>query len=182
MIDPAKTLSSSVIRDHREEMMSRIFSSFMLVFMFLFCACASGTSDHTPVGVERTAPAAEEQESMAIEAPATAATPIDGRWRLRQLRETPIPAMAARLVYVLEEGKGSYIKNGRTEGDGFTYTVEAERVMLNGAGEEALLDTGEQPVGFHHYNFTITGNTMEWSVPDPFSAAETKTIYVFERY
>ena len=61
--------------------------------------------------------------------------------------------------------------------------------MIDGAGEEGLLDTREEelletnetPKGVHHYKYTIAGNIMEWGIADPFSASEKKTIYIFER-
>lgn len=111
----------------------------------------------------------------------TSPTPIDGDWRLARIHETRIPALAARLVYTFEKGRGSLVKNGKPSGDGFDYTAASGRIRLSGAEQEALLDTMPGRDRYDHYNFTLSGGVMEWWVPDPFSPDEKKTVYVFER-
>jgi hypothetical protein len=107
--------------------------------------------------------------------------PLDGRWRLKRALGTPIPKMAFDMVYTFDGGRGSFEKNGKSSGDGFRYVAASGRITLDGAGDEGLLDAGQDSRHYSHYNYTISGREMSWWIHDSFSPADRKILYVFER-
>jgi hypothetical protein len=114
-------------------------------------------------------------------AESTCDKPIEGRWRLKQVIDTRIPAMAFRLIYTFNDGQGSFEKDGKPSGDGFSYTVASGKITLEGAGGEGLVDAGHDERHYSHYYYTISGREMSWWVHDSAVPDDRRILYVFER-
>jgi hypothetical protein len=138
-------------------------------------ACAGG-----PEAGAQPGDAAEPGEAAGAAPEPGGKTEIDGRWRLAALIDTRFPS-TVNMVYTLEKGKGSLVKDGEPHGDGFTYTLDGDKVRVEDATDEGLLDAGQMGGHYPHYHWEITETAMIWWVADPMSPVDRKDIYIFQK-
>jgi hypothetical protein len=84
-------------------------------------------------------------------------------------------------IYTFEKGKGSLNRDGEPRGDGFTYSVDGDKIQLEGATDEGLLDASQAGSYYPHYHWEITETAMIWWVVDPTSPIDRKDIYTFQK-
>ena len=120
--------------------------------------------------------------SLRAAAHAAGSTPIDGKWKVvaggvMAIKGRTPPAV----VYTFARGRGTFEKDGKSKGDGFSYRTEGNKLFVTGGKEEGLSGTGTGRGQPHHLTYEVTRKSMRWYMAHPGSPDNRRLMYEFAK-